>query len=180
MDIQSKINEVYYEDISGVTSWCDEKFNTLFSDSFQKVDELYHAMQDKSHPITNDQLEWALTAFPLELYVVAELVSQLKLEAEVIKLKNKEYRNELMDTYRSDMKGTALTEYVNVMMVENEIVLAAYNALIARVDSKLTYSREFIMGAKKIWDARVKTSATNPVGEVTQYELPNYSKQYIK
>lgn len=180
MTIQGIIDNFYQEDILGVTSWCEDKFNKLFASSFQKVDELYRAMESKSQPITTEQLEWALTEFPLDLYVVAENVSQLKLEAEVIKLKNKQLKKDLTDNYRDVAKGSELTEHVNYKMIENEIVLAAYNSLIARVESKLAYSREFIMGAKKIWDARVKTTTVNPISEVNAEDLPEYPKYYIK
>lgn len=163
-------------DVKDVTEWCDGIYNTTFAPLFNKVDELYMQMKSESTVISNEQLEWVLTQFPLELYTISEQVNKLKMECEVIKLKNKELRQKQSKQPNDAFDATPR------LILENEVILTAYNAVISRVDSKLLYSREFIMGAKKVWDSRVKSTNSNPIGEVSETQpLPNYAPNiYIK
>ena len=71
-------------------------------------------------------------------------------------------------------------------MTEDKILILAYDNLITRVEKEMSYSRELIMSAKKIYDARRNTEQSNPVSEVNskQNDLPDYysstsGKQYI-
>ena len=71
-------------------------------------------------------------------------------------------------------------------MTEDKILILAYDNLITRVEKEMSYSRELIMSAKKIYDVRRNTEQSNPVSEVSskQNDLPDYysstsGKQYI-
>ena len=139
-------------------------------------------MKSDIHPITDEELEYILTTFPLELFVISEQLNKIRLNSEVVKLKNKEtiekLRNDaIAEATTQGLNKTQTNEYVshvlNRSMVEYEVLLSAYNSIITRVENEQTFSKELIMGAKKVWDARRNTDLTNPVGEVVP-ELPEY------
>lgn len=189
-DIQSVLTE-YHNDSQAIHNFCNDLYSELFSDHFSEVRELYKRLRSKLHPITDDELEYILTVFPMELFAVAEKLNSLRLDHEVVKLKNREkleqLRKEISEsvstlditkTEKQDMISRAVSE----KMVEYEILLSAYNSVITRVENEQSFSRELIMGAKKIWDSRRNSEQANPVSSVvTEPELPEYSpKSYIK
>ena len=47
-----------------------------------------------------------------------------------------------------------------------------YTAVVTRVEIDIAFSKELIMGARKVWDAR-RRSEDAPVGEIPP-ELPDY------
>lgn len=180
------IDSEYGEDIKAVDDWCEEIYTAKFSSCFAEVRNLYKKLSSKTHPITDDELEWVLTAFPLELFTISEELQKLKLKQEVVKLKNKEKRTEILKTFEdSKLTATAKKDQADLQMVEYDILLTALNSVISRVENELTFSREFIMGSKKIWDARKRTETVNPIQEMNPSipDLPNYTmsdKTYIR
>lgn len=182
MDNLMKALDEYSADMEAVQKFCDEIYNEHFSSNFKKVRELYQRMKSDIHPITDEELEYILTTFPLELFVISEQLNKIRLNSEVVKLKNKEtiekLRNDaIAEATTQGLNKTQTNEYVshvlNRSMVEYEVLLSAYNSIITRVENEQTFSKELIMGAKKVWDARRNTDLTNPVGEVVP-ELPEY------
>ena len=90
----------------------------------------------------------------------------MKTSHEVIKLRNKQKLNGL----KKMSKATTLTqqtEDAEVQMIEELILDLAYESVISRVDHEISFSRELIMGAKKVWDRRRQTDVVNPIGTVT-------------
>lgn len=183
MNNLTKALDEYSADIEAVQKFCDEIYNEHFSSNFKKVRELYQRMKSDIHPITDEELEYILTTFPLELFVISEQLNKIRLNSEVVKLKNKEtiekLRNDaIAEATAQGLNKTQTNEYVshvlNRSMVEYEVLLSAYNSIITRVENEQTFSKELIMGAKKVWDARRNTDLTNPVGEVVP-ELPEYN-----
>lgn len=183
MNNLTKALDEYSADIEAVQKFCDEIYNEHFSSNFKKVRELYQRMKSDIHPITDEELEYILTTFPLELFVISEQLNKIRLNSEVVKLKNKEtiekLRNDaIAEATAHGLNKTQTNEYVshvlNRSMVEYEVLLSAYNSIITRVENEQTFSKELIMGAKKVWDARRNTDLTNPVGEVVP-ELPEYN-----
>ena len=169
MNIPELIQSEYQDDMSHMQAWCDMIYQQQFASYFSTMRDLYDKL--KFSTISDSELEWAITSFPLELFKVSEALNSVRLNHEMVKLKNKEKRSKVAD--KSDM-------------LENDILLAAYSSIITRVENEISFSREFIMGAKKVWDARRRAEASNPIGEVvpqTQIDLPNYmpdNKTYIK
>ena len=128
----------------------------------------------------------------MELFSVAELLNKLRLQVEVIKLNNKEQ----IESIKSQMKEegaqleltkTEIQECINQriasQMLEFEVLLSVHNTVISRVENEQTFSKELIMGAKKVWDSRRSAENSNPVKEVIP-DLPEYditaNKQYVK
>ena len=172
------VNE-YSEDIAAIQEFCDSIYNENFAPNFAKVRELYDRMKSNVHPITDEELEYILTTFPLELFVISERLNKIRLNCEVIKLKNKQKIESIKkeaseEASRQGLNKTQTNEYVssavNRTMVEYEVLFSAYGSVISRVENEQTFSKELIMGAKKIWDSRRTTDLSNPVGMV----VPEY------
>lgn len=187
--IQEVLGE-YKEDMSAVETFYNDMYSSNFETHFKDVKTLYTRMKSKARPIADDELEAILTMLPMELFAASEKLNDLRLDYEVIKLKNKQKmetaRNKLIqDAATKGLSKTAQQEYTARMlsaeMVEYEVVLSAYTALIQRVESEQSFARELIMGAKKIYDSRRNSELSNPVGEVTpkSSELPEYRDESL-
>lgn len=186
--------EEYKEDSEAIHAFCEELYSKNFKEHFDGVRSLYTRLKSKTHPISDDELEYVLTELPLELFSAAEKLNNLRLDHEVVKLKNKEtlekLRRELFDSFSDtdvskSAKQDAVNRSLNEKMVEYEILLSAYSSVITRVENEQSFARELIMGAKKIWDSRRGAESSNPVSPVVpeeKTELPEYKlpKQYIK
>lgn len=184
-----KVIEEYENDSAVIEHFCDELYDNLFAEHFTKVKEMYTRLKSEIHPITDEELEYILTLFPMELISVAEKLNKLRLDAQVVKLKNKEKAEAIRHTALTEVSVMDLTktekqEYVshrlNKDLVDYEILLAAYTAVTTRVENEQSFSKELIMGAKKIWDSRRAGESVNPVEPVAS-EIPEYDRnQYIK
>ena len=147
------------EDLSVLTDNYDKIYDDYFKADFDKVDRLYLRCQSIKSPITDDELEEILTSLPLDLFNAAEKLNRLRLSQQVIKLKCK----------TGEIEGDAKSEY--------DIVSAVYASVIERVENQISFSRELIMGAKKIWDSRRHTEKTNPVSPIKGNDLPVYGER---
>ena len=177
--------EYYEEDVKAVLELSDEIYNKLFHESFKDIRILYKSINSKIKPVTDSELEWILCDLPIKLFDISESLNRLKLEIEVIKLKKNEYKINKNFEYQNLRKlGEKITksdisDNVEVFITEHEILLSVYKSVANRVEQELSFSRELIMGAKKIWDSRRISEKSNPVGEVVNEEdryneLPEY------
>ena len=159
MDIKETY-ENHQEDIDSVEAWCEEVYKDKFWAYFQNVHDLYKRIKSKSHPITDEELEMILTELPLDLFKASEALSNFKTGQEVIRISIKK------------MKSMVST----IDTLDDELLITAYSNIINRVEKELSFSRELIMGAKKIWDSRRSSEKMNPVKEVVSDEpdLPPY------
>lgn len=173
--IQDILNQ-YSDDISAVDTFCAEMYDNMFNKNFAEVHKLYVRLQSDRQPITDPELEYVLTTFPLELFVAAESLNKLRLHHETTKLKNKEkaeqFRREACkeaSSLKLNKSETSefVSRYIGEKMVEYDILLSAYNSVISRVENELSFSRELIMGCKKIWDSRRNAEQMNPVGPIS-------------
>lgn len=151
------------DDIDAVEAWCTEKYDSYFKSYFEKTLELKHRLEDKDKPITDDELSYIMIDVPLNLIEVSELVSSMRVSQETLKLRNKsdEFKNAEDKMYR-------------------ELLSSAYNYVINRVEREISFSRELIMGAKKIWDARRRTEIVNPINEDDGNKSGRSLDNYIK
>lgn len=179
MSMREIANE-YNEDIYEVKEWCDELYNEYFAIYFEKERELYVKLKDSQTPISDSDLEWILTTLPLELFDVAERLSTFKLNQEVIKLKIRRKELDMIQDLSTEVKSeTKRKEVASVAVLEDKLITTAYSSIISRVESEISFTKELIMGAKKVWDAR--KSSSSPVGPVVLEEtLPEYTPTYIK
>ena len=179
-----KVIEEYSADINAVQEFCNSIYDDNFAENFLKIRELYDHMKSNTHPITDEELEYILTTLPLELFTISERLNKIRLNCEVVKLKNKQKIEELKKDASAEASNQGLNksqtnEYVASIvsrnMAEYEILFSAYNSVITRVENEQTFSKELIMGAKKVWDSRRNSEHSNPVGLVVPEDIPEYS-----
>ena len=166
----------YSEDIDAVISWCDEIYQAKFASYFSKQRDLYHRLHSKQHPITDSELEQILTEIPLDLFSVSEVLSQFRISQEVVKLRTTQKKADIVNS-SIESTLTKRQEVASLSILEDKLLQTAYSTVIERVEHEMTFSRELIMGAKKIWDSRRQAEESNPVGEVVPgSDLPEYNR----
>lgn len=154
--------EVLKEDFDAADNLVAEIYDKYFSRYFNGEHHMYDRFHDADVVINDKELEWILISLPLEMNAAANALTQFKQHNEIVKLKIKQRKSAKVD----DADG--LDEEFKLMSI-------VYTSVITRVELELSFSKELIMGAKKIWDAR-RNSETPPVGEVVvqEPELPDY------
>ena len=115
-------------------------------------------MHSEESPINHTELEWILIELPMELFTLAESLNQLRLEYDIFKLEEK-------DLTKKSKKDSELGS-TELELNRLRAMISVYSAVITRVENEISYSKELIMGAKKIWDRYRAAEASNPVGEV--------------
>lgn len=183
------LNEVlsnHSEDIEAVQKWCDEIYQNKFAVYFQEVENLYKRFKDNRRAITDEELEYILTLVPLDLFSVAEALNQFRLSSEVIKMKIKQMEKEAAKA-SEETSLTRKQEDAYIKTLPDRILQESYSTVIQRVENQISFSRELIMSAKKLWDSRRRGEESNPVSEVNPAmpeEIPDYDpitrKTYIK
>ena len=161
--------------------FCEDSYNSKFGEYFSEARDMFKRLQSKTRPITNEELQWILIDLPIKLFEVSERLNSFRVLYEVAKINLKQREVEVgYDEDAKAMKAAERKEYVASQTVGDRIIITLYDSIIDRVEREISYSRELIMGAKKIWDSRFKTDTVNPVTEVSE-RLPNYteSKSYI-
>ena len=151
-------------DIQSVSGWVDDQYTLRFSTYFEDLQRLVDRMASKTHPITDEELESILIDLPLKLFSAAEQINALKLNLEVVKLRNKKTLTEKIKASK-ESTATMRKDVAESEMFEDKVLEFAYSGLLDRVDREVSYARELIMGAKKVWDARRKADSVNPVSE---------------
>lgn len=152
----SKAMEALKDDFKAADDVVDEIYDNYFAKYFSKEAEMYKRFQDPEKSITDKELEWIITSLPLELMAASDALAQFKQHNEIIKLTIKQ-------------RKTLTPEDIDN---EYRLMSIVYNCVITKVEHKLTFSKELIMGAKKVWDARKHTEQINPINEVNS--LPDY------
>lgn len=190
-DLKEVYQECMAEDIQAVQEWSKEIYDDHFSSYFTGQRELYKRFESSSHPITDEELSLILIDIPLKLFTVAESLSQFKIGQEVTKMKAKQIERELemSSTESSETKRKAEATFATL---EHKLLITVQSAVVEHVEREISFSRELIMGAKKIWDSRRAAEGSMPVGPTDDkgpgYDLPEYGstpaqstgKAYIK
>lgn len=147
------------EDFDAADGLVDELYDKYFTKYFTKEGELYTKFQSTDIAITDEELEWILLTLPLDLKAASNALAQFKQHNEIVKLKIKQRK--------ASGDSDELDEEFKLMSI-------IYSSVITRVEADISFSKELIMGAKKVWDARRKTEQVNPINEVST-ELPLYT-----
>lgn len=155
----SKALESLQEDFDAADNMVDDIYNKYFASYFKKELEMHARFRDADRLITDKELEWIITSLPMELFSVSYALAQFKQHNELVKLKIKQRKGQ-------DVDDPTLDDEYKLMSI-------IYASVISRVEQEITFSKELIMGAKKVWDARRKTEQANPISEVNK-ELPVY------
>ena len=161
----NNIQEPIQDDINSVNNWIENIYNEQFAKYFLNQRKLYVRLKSIIKPITDEELESILTSVPLELFSVSEKLSELKTTQEVIKMKNKQKESEVKDSLTKGSE-TKKKEAVDTAMLQNRLLVTAYSTLITRIENEMSFSRELVMSAKKIWDTRRATLIASPINPV--------------
>lgn len=159
------------EDITDAHDWVGSKYTELFAEYFAEVRGLSSQMKSKIQPISDKELESVLTNLPLDLFEVASKLSDIKLNYEVIKLHNKKEHTEAVKQSKASTVSQRNAE-ADVATIGNRALELVYETLIERVEKEVSYTRELIMAAKKIWDGRRKAEQSVPIGPVSVQSPP--------
>lgn len=172
-DIKSII-ESNSDDLTEANLFCREVYDNIFSQYFVNVKRLQQRLSDKLKPITDDELSEILTMCPLNMISVSSELNVLRRNVEVLKLKSKNTKLELSLGTETDS-----SEYVKrTHMLENDLLICLYESIIKQVEGEMSYVRELIMSAKKIWDANRKSEDVVPISPVSggKPNIGNYIK----
>ena len=163
----SKAIEALKEDFESADNLVDEIYNKYFSRYFDQESTMYDKFRDSDVAITDKELEWVLISLPLDLKMAANALAQFKQHNEIVKLKIKQRKS------NKDDNADGLDEELKLMNI-------IYTSVITRVELEISFSKELIMGAKKVWDAR-RASEGAPVNEVVKKasKLPDYDLEGI-
>lgn len=174
-DVQSKLQD----DLDAATDWCNSIYEEQFAVFFKDTKKLFRRLQSRTKPITDDELSEILIDIPLRMYDAAENLNKFRLSYEVIKMRIKQKKSEVIKSSTETTLTRKQEEAANAVL-EDELLKFAYDSIITRVENENSFTRELIMGAKKIWDARRYTEQINPVCEVDNTpnipKLPTYVK----
>lgn len=162
------------QDIEEVTSWAEAEYNKYFAQYFKGEVDLYNKMRSSEHAISDTELEWILSDLPLELFSVTEQLSKLKTIQEVIKLNIKKQEREYVKLHTEGSESKRKEEAA-ALTADDKLLVTVYDSIADRVSRQMTFSKELIMSAKKIWDARRADGTLMPeVNTINEAELPEY------
>lgn len=163
MDFSEIINKAT-DGLTEFDDWCKKVYADNFEEHFSGIRELYKSLHNLEGKIPDEALATILIDVPLDLFAAAEALNRLKTHQEVVKL------NAKLTTNSKDEKAAT------------ELVAKAYGSVISRAESEMSFSRELIMGAKKIWDSRRRSEETMPVTETDgrPKKKTNLPKYYIE
>lgn len=150
------------EDFDSADKLVTEIYDKYFAKYFVKEVEMYARFRDSDVPINDYELSWIITALPLELFAVSNALAQFKQHNEIVKLTIKQRKGK-----SKDLPDDGLDDEFKLMAI-------IYSAVISRVEQQISFSKELIMGAKKIWDAR-RASEQPPIGPAVAADLPDYN-----
>lgn len=186
MNLESVISESS-DVLDTVQEWYQELYTKKFEKYFRNQTDLYKRLQSESRSITDSELETILIDIPLDLFSVAETLNTLKLYMEVLKLSIKPKIKEISQN-STESTQTKRDQYAEMQVIGDRILIKVYESVINQVENQITFSKELIMSAKKLWDARRRTedvnpiSTANPISEnIPEYEINNLkSNFYVK
>lgn len=173
-----------------IIEYIDKTYNNIFGELFSKMEEVGKNLSDQKQ-ISDSELEYILVSLPLDLMQISEKLNDIRMILETLKLKHSDLKQDALNKYNDWYEGKAkhagcsASAFVNSNsdVRNSELYQKILSNIITRVENRLSYSRELIMGAKKIWDARRATEQLMPVGELDIDKLPEYTppkQTYIK
>lgn len=168
------IESQYQQDIDAVMQYQNDVYDKMFSKEFSEVKNLSDMIKKSGYKSPSDEvLEIILMDVPLKLFDVAEKLNELELALQVVKLKLKQKKIDLKHGPEiEDMNSTQVSEFISVNTIDDELMISIYSKLIERVNSQISYSKELIMSAKKLWDRRKDAEAAMPVAPVDPAAIP--------
>lgn len=151
MDLKSALKSAS-KDIAEVNEWAESEYQAYFGGYFKGEVDLYNRMKKDKSQLSDTELEWILSELPLELFSVTQQLSKLKTAQEVIKISIKEKERDFIKT--AEGSEAKKKEEASAFTAEDRLLVTVYDQIADRVSREMSFSKELIMSAKKIWDAR--------------------------
>lgn len=151
------------EDFDAADKLVADIYAKYFADYFKRTEEFEKAFRSSETPITDAQLEDIMVGLPLDLIAASSGLAQFKQHKEIVKLTIKERKKSNSKDLPWETEKDA--EYALMSIV--------YSSVIARVEGQISFSKELIMSAKKVWDARKHTEVVTPIKEAV-VDLPEF------
>lgn len=175
--LQDVINkdQQYLDDVK---RWSEEQYSTYFGPYFviQETLSSKFAQSTEHVDLTDEELTDVLTKLPLDLVMVSAKLSEFKTQQEVIKMRIKQQQAEFINRWKNNLADgytiTMLKEDAANLVVEDKLLVTVYDSIIQRVEKQLSYSRELIMGCKKIWDSRRVAEGPVPMVDTSDQLKP--------
>ena len=162
-----------------INQWAEEEYNKYFAKFFKGEVDLYNKMRTVKSQITDEELEWVLSYLPMELFAVSEQLSKMKTAQEVIKLHIKEVERDYIKSH-TEGSETKRKEEASALVADDKLLVTVYDSIAERVSRQMTFSKELIMSAKKIWDARKADGTLMPeVNNTKEATLPDYDMSSV-
>ena len=161
MDNFVEIVDNFSKDTLEAVEWMSNQYENNFGKWFSSIRRFHTSISNVKRPITDEELSDILMNVPLDMIECSESLNSVKLQRSLLKLsiKKKKSSNEEYDPF------------------EDEVILSILDCLISRVDKEMSFARELIMSAKKIWDGRRLTEGLNPTDATTSVDdLPDYDE----
>lgn len=158
MDSIANALESLKADFEAADNVVDDIYKKYFAKYFSRVTEMHNRFKDVEVSITDKELEWIITALPLDLFAASDALAQFKQHNEIVKLTIKQRKQKKQEEEIDE---------------EYKLMQIVYSSVIAKVEHQISFSKELIMGAKKVWEAR-KRAEQPAVNETSTPELPDY------
>ena len=172
MNLKETLKAISRE-VDEVNQWAEEEYNKYFAKFFKGEVDLYNKMRTVKSQITDEELEWVLSYLPMELFAVSEQLSKMKTAQEVIKLHIKEVERDYIKSH-TEGSETKRKEEATASTAEDRLLVSIYDSIVERVVREMSFSKELIMSAKKIWDARRADGIPLPDVNIDPERLPEY------
>lgn len=148
------------EDLKAACTLYDSMYSADFAEYFDGQYELFERLKSEFKPMSDEELENLLTTTPLNLYAVAERLNRYRLISEMLKLKVKDIENTIKRfPGGSDAELDQLSETLSELKLKSVVC----DKVVLRVEGEISFCRELIMTAKKIWDGRRDAEGANPI-----------------
>lgn len=155
----AKAVESLKEDFDAADNVVNDIYNKYFANYFAKVVEMHTRFSDIDVSITDKELEWIITSLPLDLFAASDALAQFKQHNEIVKLTIKQRKQ--------NNQAEEIDEEYKLMTI-------VYSSVIAKVEHQISFSKELIMGAKKVWEARKRTESPAINEMSSSSDLPEY------
>lgn len=162
-------------DLYEVSTLADEVYENNFKSFFKLQRELASSLT-KGEDISDSDLQDVLINAPLKLFEASEALNKFRLSLEVLRTRIKSKKISIKDQIITDAinENQKLTQAEIAILVEEELsaddlLIKLYESVIKRVENEMSYSKELIMSAKKIFTARAENIM--PVSELDEEKI---------
>lgn len=144
-----------FEMAGDTASWCNEQYDSIFSQYFKGIPKLYEKVTASNEKLTDDDLEFILTSAPLSIIAASEQLSQYKLNNECLKLYIKKMESEYITSCEASTVAEK-REKASLHVMDYRLLSKAYEAVISRVDNQVNLRVSLLCPLKRYGTPELK------------------------